>query len=381
MTCKCSALQLSDVNVVKSVELVTCETANQSNIQCGSLPDLCTEVVSPNTDKKVFGRCFYNSNVNKRDVQGLLVRGSCKAKVKRFMGSENAVKASLHEHNKLRPDIGDTSRVPATGRVHETGVLTGHSEPVVILNYDTIKQRVLHDNVKVKEVAEQIGVKHTKTGGNNECTELNLNNRVDSVHSAPVVTEICGVTAHMSDMRNQETRCHGGDSNINVVNSNDTQNNDIDKYSLLFDINGTAELYAQDGVRDKMDWRKHVELLKATCSDFSSWRAQTDFNFGFVPLSNLVVKNCSNHIDTSIDDQHVMGKKAQPSKLLGARIQVNSQLNIEEWEWELTEYWDQHTSNCCILDFFWISIEIACCVLINKIIHQQLNIQKMLWHI
>ena len=90
---------------------------------------------------------FYNSSVDKHDVQGLFVRGSCKAKVKRFMGSENTAKASLHEHKKLRPDIGRTSRVPATGWVHETQVLAGQSEPVVIQNYDTIKQGVLHDNM------------------------------------------------------------------------------------------------------------------------------------------------------------------------------------------------------------------------------------------
>ena len=47
------------------------------------------------------------------------------------MGSENTAKASLHEHKKLRPDIGGTSRVPATGWMHETGVLAGQSEPVV----------------------------------------------------------------------------------------------------------------------------------------------------------------------------------------------------------------------------------------------------------
>ena len=82
-------------------------------------------------------------------------------------------------------------------------------------------------------MVEQIGVKHTKVGGNNERTEFNSENRVDPVHGASVVTELSGVTAHISDIKNEETRCHSGDSNANMVNLNETQNNDIDQYSLI----------------------------------------------------------------------------------------------------------------------------------------------------
>ena len=56
-----------------------------------------------------------------------------------------------------------------------------------------------------------------------------------------------------------------------------------------------------------------------------------------------MVKNCSNHIDTSIHDhiQHMVARKHNLPNYLEARIQVSSQLNIEEWELELSEYWDQ----------------------------------------
>ena len=257
------------------------------------------------------------------------------------MSVDNTVNRCLYVQNNMSSDIGDTSRVPPTGRVHETGILVDQNAPVASQNGNTSKERPLHNNNGVaNEVVTYIDMKSTESGANSECTEVNSDNGVTPVSGTSIVVDISGATVHTSRIKNQETCCHIGGSNTNVLNTSDTDDV-LQQYSLLFDINDASDLHTRGSVLDKLEWRKHVELLKATCSDFRLWRAQMDFNFGFVPLSNLVIKNCSNHIETSIHDhiQHMVARKHNLPNYLGARIQVNSQLNIEEWELELSEYW------------------------------------------
>ena len=65
-----------------------------------------------------------------------------------------------------------------------------------------------------------------------------------------------------------------------------------------------------------------------------AWRDQTDFEFGFIPLSDLQgadtnVVNCLDHC-CPIEAHKVVASHNKPN-FLGARITVDNQLNLQEW--------------------------------------------------
>ena len=97
-------------------------------------------------------------------------------------------------------------------------------------------------------------------------------------------------------------------------------------------------------VLKKNTWKKFDDILLHNCADFSAWKSQSDFQFGFVPLSNLVVSSNQGHIGGKVLDpiaQHFAVKAYGVPNFLGARIPIVSQLNVNEWEHELVDYWDQ----------------------------------------
>ena len=60
------------------------------------------------------------------------------------------------------------------------------------------------------------------------------------------------------------------------------------------------------------------------------WRGQTDFDFGFVPLSDFVLPHCKSQgagFESPID-QHFMAKRQGVPNFLGSHIPVSSQLNV-----------------------------------------------------
>ena len=67
--CKNVVESSGDLIITKSTNTVACGTVSQSNIQSNSALGVYSVVTRPETHKRVFGRYFYNSNVNKRDVK------------------------------------------------------------------------------------------------------------------------------------------------------------------------------------------------------------------------------------------------------------------------------------------------------------------------
>ena len=70
---------------------------------------------------------------------------------------------------------------------------------------------------------------------------------------------------------------------------------------------------------------------------------QTDFPFGFIPLSDLALpqsKVTGPRFESPIDQHHSAKKYGVPN-FWGARIPVKSQLNVSAWEIMLEDYWDQ----------------------------------------
>ena len=75
-----------------------------------------------------------------------------------------------------------------------------------------------------------------------------------------------------------------------------------------------------------------------------AWNAQTDFQFGFIPLSDVQESECK---DINVLQNycpikaHKLVASHKKPNYLGARIKVDSQLNLQEWYDQLYDYWDQ----------------------------------------
>ena len=80
-----------------------------------------------------------------------------------------------------------------------------------------------------------------------------------------------------------------------------------------------------------------------------AWKDQTDFEFGFIPLSDLYESDSRviNHLQKYCPKQahRIVAGYGKPN-YLGARIKVDTQLNLQMWYQELRDYWDQQ-----LLDF------------------------------
>ena len=74
-----------------------------------------------------------------------------------------------------------------------------------------------------------------------------------------------------------------------------------------------------------------------------AWRSQTEFEFGFIPLSELqeatsgVINQLSDYCP--IKAHKIVVQSGKPN-FLQARIRVDTQLNLEEWQKQLQGYWD-----------------------------------------
>ena len=74
----------------------------------------------------------------------------------------------------------------------------------------------------------------------------------------------------------------------------------------------------------------------------SCGKSQTDFNFGFIPLGDFRLSD-SNEINYIANfcpiTAHKIVKRCNKPNYLGARLKVDSQLNLDEWKKELVGYW------------------------------------------
>ena len=148
---------------------------------------------------------------------------------------------------------------------------------------------------------------------------------------------------------------HAADSNSSPVLTqsstqspirHDNRGLDSGRHYNIFDINGLDEKYLASiliQTPKKKLWRhSDNRMVKA-------WRDQTDFEFGFILLSDLqgADTNVVNHVDhyCPIEAHKVVASHHKPN-YLGARIRVDTQLNLQEWYDQPKDYCDQQ-----LLDF------------------------------
>ena len=76
----------------------------------------------------------------------------------------------------------------------------------------------------------------------------------------------------------------------------------------------------------------------------NKWRNQSDFKFGFVPLAEQMMPNdMLTHDSEALSpiEMHTMVRATEKPNFMEARLPVRSQLNVQAWKMNLTEYWDQ----------------------------------------
>ena len=308
-------------------------------------------------------RYFYNSAADKRQVQGLLARGrkalavashfktsyaaNSKARLKRLKPKTSTVDGV---NRTATPVIGDSNnRVNVTGALD--GSLTPHNRvntPIVkthnITHTSGVNNEGLIDNSVARSENNSANV-HTHLVSEGKCQNSKQagplhnealwsgKNKVSHVVSESVYDSPSAIVC--------QKHCKNDVSDSSLVTESH------DQYALLYDVNaghhdvGTElcnTLFLKNG------WKKHEQYLKNNCVDFSLWNKQTDYHFGFVPLSNLVLPNNPGHIGDEVSDpiqQHFRVNATGIPNFLGARIPIKSQLNVEEWRNILVDYWDK----------------------------------------
>ena len=146
---------------------------------------------------------------------------------------------------------------------------------------------------------------------------------------------------------------------------------------LLFDINNCDDKFLNVTGKKKLE-----ELLKVkgntNIAPFDQWKKQSDFEFGFVPLSEFILPERSDFASGHIGDPFELYSRVKNSgklNFLGCRIPVSSQLNILAWQEMLQEYWDvqliellkfgfpldfNRSSNFCCEPFICSTIPFSC---------------------
>ena len=132
----------------------------------------------------------------------------------------------------------------------------------------------------------------------------------------------------------EKAQCHDGQKG----NKTHTENGHSGK---IFDINGLDEKYLTfillNTPKRKLWKNSDHAMVKA-------WKDQTDFEFGFIPLSDLHESKDRdiNHLQKycPIEAHKIVTGYDKPN-YLGARIKVDTQLNLQIWYQELKDYWDQ----------------------------------------
>ena len=120
-----------------------------------------------------------------------------------------------------------------------------------------------------------------------------------------------------------------------------TLSNEIE-YKLLCDINTSVADYkfliALLNCKNKINVHNNI-----VNEYFSAWRAQTGFDFGFVPLGDFVMPSeltqAGNFIECPIEAHKYVKQSGKPN-FLGCRVPVKSLLNAKVWKEMLSGNWN-----------------------------------------
>ena len=280
----------------------------------------------------VVTRVFYNSKCQKENVKALFSRGN----KKRLLTQGRQVKTHVpHSHR--------TSGVPnISDRAHGVTVST---QPPQVSDVNDTSQKLVHQVMSSKPTGEgadpqvfplishvELNSKsgdHLPEGHVKKVTPAIGSCDVDSVHEPSVSN---------SSVIGGDTITHENQEYEDTPGGGDGQN-----FAPLFDINECLEgdKYLNTIVNKKLNKALNDNKHMA-CDIFRLWRAQSEFDFGFIPLSDFILpsdESISEYVSCPIEC-HRKVKASGNMNFLKCRIPVQSQLNIVEWETQLQGYWD-----------------------------------------
>ena len=104
-----------------------------------------------------------------------------------------------------------------------------------------------------------------------------------------------------------------------------------DQKMRIFDINGLEHKY----LNTILNRSGHSKIPSSDTQFYKEWKVQSDFNFGFIPIGEF---RLSHYCPIQA---HLIVKQHGKPNYLGARLKVDSQLNLQAWEYHLSDYWDK----------------------------------------
>ena len=290
------------------------EVQNVKNENCGPPAGVnCTSKYVP-----VRTRVVYNSNVKKSQVLGLLARGN---KVKTLI---NGISGQKLVSNRVTPP---SSTIQASSdSVHAGYKVSDHMNVAVSVQNSTSGE------VRQQEVANA-------EGAHNPVTPISL----DIVNTDQCMNKQASGKVHNVSIHNNNTN----DGSVDPKVSSESQ------YKLLFDINqqGTDDKFLMAVLNGKNERKIHTNVVSQY---FSNWRAQTEFDFGFVPLGDFVMPDELTQVGDIIEcpiEAHKYVKQSGKPNFLGCRVPVKSQLNVKAWKDMLRGYWDKQLLLLHLLEF------------------------------
>ena len=166
----------------------------------------------------------------------------------------------------------------------------------------------------------------------------------NSQYIANVVTENVGVIVKNGGVSSNNSV--GGMAQTNnqrkvSESSNEltVQMSEVDDGVSILDPNESVDtMLIWDSVntkREKMNIARNLDVFK-------SWQQQTEGNFGFIPLSPLIGCHdvgCNSKVSCPLEAHNIV-KNSGRFNFQKARIQLDSQFNMEVWESYLRNYWD-----------------------------------------
>ena len=132
-----------------------------------------------------------------------------------------------------------------------------------------------------------------------------------------------------------------GRSPVGVLHSHDSSATvDSDVLKPLFDINEADDKFLHSVL---FNTRGNRFVTPTNCKTYDMYKNQTDFQFGFIPLSDPLLPE-SDVVNTMVYDSvaniHYKVEEFNLPNFLGARIPVKNQLNVDKWKELLQGYWD-----------------------------------------
>ena len=349
-----------------------------------SVKDKIRHAVCTDSGNIVISRVFYNSMVRKQNVQALLARGN---KTKHLaagstlwkgvkMGTpQTHVTTVSTQGNCDSPlsDIGvDGNRGQGVKSIAQqsqnNSILTGVNTTIA-----SGQQKVapLSGNNRTSNRVESLSkeggalfsspdtgnsevtsVDEGLTSGQQSFTPQRVHNTSTNVANTNLSSnkDYCPTTCQESDKHYSaiskviEKREVDQDSNILSPNQMNDKNNSMGQgcdLALLYDVNGLNDKFTNivgSVFHNKIDMKRGNEYGP----NFSLWREQSRFDFGFIPLSDFTMpENTKQAKSIQCPIQiHNLVKRSGVYNFLGCRIPIKSQLNLDEWSHQLRGYWD-----------------------------------------